>query len=40
MPKNRLNNMNIIFLLILFYYLNHLQFKFDLIEKIAWNEIN
>ena len=33
MPHTRLNNMNIIFLLILFYYLNHLRFKFDLYEK-------
>ena len=32
--------MNIIFPLTLFYYLNHLQFKFDLIQKIAWNVIN
>ena len=33
-PHTRLNNMNIIFLLILFYYLNHLQFKFDLYQNI------
>jgi hypothetical protein len=33
-PKIGLNNMNKIFPLILFYYLNHLQFKFDLIQKI------
>jgi hypothetical protein len=32
--------MNINFLLILFYYLNNLQFKFDLVQKIAWNKIN
>ena len=39
-PHIGLNNMNIIFLLILFYYLNHLQFKFDLYQKIPWNLIN
>ena len=39
-PHTRLNNMNIIFLIILFYYLNHLQFKFDLYQKIPWNSIN
>ena len=39
-PHTRLNNMNIIFLLILFYYLNHLQFKFDLYEKNPRNTIN
>ena len=33
-PHTRLNNMNIIFLLILYYYLNHLQFKFDLYQNI------
>ena len=38
--QTRLINMNIIFSLILFYYLNHLRFKFDLIQKIAWNAIN
>ena len=32
-PHTRLNNMDIIFLLILFYYLNHLRFKFDLYKK-------
>ena len=32
--------MNIIFSLILIYYLNHLQFTFDWIKKIAWNVIN
>ena len=32
--------MNIIFSLILFYYLNNLQFKYDLIQKIARNAIN
>jgi hypothetical protein len=35
-----LYNMNIIFPLILFYYLNHLQFKFDFFSKIAGNKIN
>ena len=40
MPHTGLNNMNIIFLLILFYYLNHLPFKFDLYQKIPWNAIN
>ena len=39
-PHTRLNNMTIIFLLILFYYLNHLQFKLDLNQKISWNAIN
>jgi hypothetical protein len=39
-PKTGLSNMNIIFLLNFFYYLTHLQFKFDLIQKIAWNAIN
>ena len=39
-PHTGLNNINIIFLLILFYYLNHLRFKFDLIQKIGWNAIN
>ena len=34
-PQTKLNSVNIIFSLILFYYLNHLQFKFDLIQKIA-----
>jgi hypothetical protein len=32
-----MNNMNISFLHILFYYLNNLQFKFELIQKFAWN---
>ena len=32
-PHIGLNIMNIIFLLILFYYLNHLQLKFDLYQK-------
>ena len=32
-PHTGLNNMNIIFLLILLYYLNHLQFKFELYQK-------
>ena len=32
-PHSGFNNMNIMFLLILFYYLNHLQFKFELYQK-------
>jgi hypothetical protein len=39
-PQTKLNNMKIIFLLIFFYYVNHLQFKLDLIQKISWNVIN
>ena len=39
-PQTGLNNVNIIFLLILFYYLNHLRFKFDLHQKIPRNAIN
>ena len=39
-PHTRLNNMNTIFLLILFYYLNHMEFKFDLYQKISWNAID
>ena len=39
-PHTGLNNMNITFLLILFYYLNHLRFKFDIYQKILWNAIN
>ena len=38
-PQNGLNNMNIIFSLILFHYLNHLQFKFDLNQKNSLNAI-
>jgi hypothetical protein len=32
--------MNTIFPLILLYYLNHLLFKFDFFQKIAWNANN
>ena len=32
-PQTEVNNINIIFLLILFYYSNHLKFKIDLIQK-------
>jgi len=39
-PQTRLNNMNIIFSTHLFYYLNHLLFKFKLIQKLASNAIN
>ena len=39
-PYTRLSNMNIIFLLILSNYLYHLQFKFDLYQKIPWKAIN
>jgi hypothetical protein len=36
----RFTGTNIISLLILFYYLNNSQFKYDLIQEIIWNAIN
>jgi len=39
-PQTGTNIMNIIFLHIMFYYLNNLRLKFDLIQKIASNVIN
>jgi hypothetical protein len=36
-PYICLNNMNVIFPLVLVYCLNHLLLKFDFIQKIAYN---